>query len=64
MNVSRSENLQHIFRDRELDPWTQTRFEAIQNRVEKCKNDFASLAALITQQTDHELSNSSLDEDT
>ena len=46
IKLCQKENLYHLLKDRELDPWTQTRLDSIQTKYEKLKHQLDVLLQL------------------
>jgi len=55
IKLSQKENLYHLLKDRELDPWTQSRLDSIQTKYNQLKHDLNVLLQL-THTTIHDKS--------
>jgi hypothetical protein len=55
IKLSQKENLYHLLKDRELDPWTQSRLDSIKIKYDKLKHDLNVLLQL-THTTIHDRS--------
>lgn len=55
IKLSQTENLQHILKDRELDPWTQARLDSIKAKIDRLKHSLNVLLQL-TRTTIHDKS--------
>lgn len=62
IKLCQTENLYPLLKDRELDPWTQTRLDSIKTRYDQVKQSFNVLLQL-THATIHDKSLSTNDED-
>lgn len=60
---SQKENLYHSLKDRELDPWTQSRLDSIKTKYDQLKHSLNVLLQL-THTTIHDKSLSIIDDDT
>jgi hypothetical protein len=58
IKLSQKENLYHLLKDRELDPWTQLRLDSIKIKYDQLKHDLNVLLQL-THTTIHDKSSSS-----
>lgn len=62
LKLSQKENLYDLLKDRELDPWTQSRLDFITNKYEELKTKLDTLLQL-TRKTIHNKSSTSLNGD-
>jgi hypothetical protein len=63
LKLSQKENLHHLLKDRELDPWTQSRLDLIKTKHDQLKHDLNVLLQL-THITIHDKSSSINDNET
>ncbi|CAF0890762.1 unnamed protein product [Rotaria sp. Silwood1] len=62
IKLCQKENFYHLLKDRELDPWTQTRLDSIKNKYDQVKHNLNVLLQL-THKTIHNKSLSRNDND-
>jgi len=62
IRLSQKENLYHLLKDRELDPWTQSRLDSIKTKYEQLKHNLNVLLQL-THTTIYDKSSSSINDD-
>jgi len=63
IKLSQKENLYNLLKDRELDPWTQSRLDSIKRKYDQLKHDLNVLLEL-THTTIHDRSLSINDDET